>query len=124
MDPPRRIEMANPLTAYLLGPEWHAPEEGFRWMPRRATLRIGGPRLRSDSLYLNGIGPPNELRVTVDGVPLALKIVDNPFSCVLNLPDQLFGKKQLEISIEAAHTFRVDNDERDLSLALRSIEVR
>jgi len=123
-DPPRRIDIANPLSAYLLGPEWYAPEEGFRWMPHRATLRIGGPRTPSDRLYLNGFGPPNDLRVTVDGTPLALKIVDNPFFCILDLPNQLLGRKQLEISIEAAHTFRVDNDGRDLSVAFRSIEVR
>ena len=123
-DPPRRIDLANPLAAYLLGPEWYAPEEGFRWMPRRATLRIGGPRTRSDKLYLEGFGPPNELRLSVDGTPLSLKIVDNPFFCVLSLPDQLVGRKQLEISIEAAHTFRAGTDGRDLSVAFRSIEIR
>jgi hypothetical protein len=123
-DPPRRIDLANPLAAYLLGPEWYAPEEGFRWMPHRATLRIGGPRTRSDKLYLEGFGPPNELRLNVDGTPLSLKIVDNPFFCVLSLPDQLVGRKQLEISIEADHTFRTGTDGRDLSAAFRSIEVR
>jgi hypothetical protein len=123
-DPPRRLEMANPLMAYLLGPEWYAPEEGFRWMPHRATLRIGGPRTRSDKLYLEGFGPPNELRLSVDGTPLSLKIVDNPFLCVLSLPDQSAGRNQMEISIEAVHTFRAGTDGRDLSVAFRSIEVR
>jgi hypothetical protein len=123
-NPPRKIEMANPLTAYLLGPEWYIPEEGFRWMPRRATLRIGGPHTQSDRLHLDGFGPPNEIRVSVDGTPLILKIGDSPFHYSLGLPDQLVGRDQMEILIEAAHTFRVNNDGRDLSLAFSLIEVR
>jgi hypothetical protein len=122
--PPRRIEIANPLWAYLLGSEWYIPEEGFRWMPRRATLRIGGPRTRSDRLYLTGFGPPNQLRLSVDGVPFFLKSADSSFHYSLSLPDQSFGRKQMEISIEATHTFRVKNDGRDLSVAFSLIEVR
>ena len=123
-NPPRRIDMANPLMAYLLGPEWYIPEEGFRWMPLRATLRIGGPRTRSDRLYLSGFGPPNQLRLTVDGTPLVFKTEHNSFQDSLSLPDQLVGRKQLEILIQADHTFRVKDDGRDLSVAFRSIEVR
>jgi dolichyl-phosphate-mannose-protein mannosyltransferase len=126
-DPPPRLAMANPLTAYLLGPEWYAPEEGFRWMPRRATVRIGCPRTRSERLYLTGFGPPNELRVSADGVPLGqavLKDENGPFQYSLSFPDQLVGRKQLEMSIEVGHTFRVNGDGRDLGLAFSLIEIR
>ena len=126
-DPPRRIDIANPLTAYLLGPEWYAPEEGFRWMPLRATLRIGGPRTHTDRLYLDGFGPPNEIRVNLDGKLLGqivLKKGDSPFHVSLSLPNQLVGKKQIEIAIEVGDTFRVNGDGRDLSLAFRLIEIR
>jgi len=126
-DPPRRINLANPLTAYLLGPEWYAPEEGFRWMPLHATLRIGGPRTHSDRLYLDGFGPPNEIRVNLDGRLLGqivLKKGDSPFHASLSLPDQSVGRKQMEITIEASHTLRVNGDGRDLSLAFSTIEIR
>jgi len=126
-DPPRRIDIANPLTAYLLGPEWYAPEEGFRWMPLRATLRIGGPRTHTDRLYLDGFGPPNEIRFNLDGKLLSqivLKKGDSPFHVSLSLPNQLVGKKQIEIAIEVGDTFRVNGDGRDLSLAFRLIEIR
>jgi hypothetical protein len=125
--PPRRIETGNPLMAYLFGHEWYIPEGGFRWMPQRATLRIGGPRSRSDSLYLNGFGPPTGLRVSVDGIPLStiiLKTGDSPFIRSLALPDQLVGREQMEVSIEADQTFRVSGDGRDLSVAFSLIEVR
>jgi hypothetical protein len=126
-DPPHRIDLANPLTAYLLGPEWYGPEEGFRWMPRRATLRIGGTRTRTDRLYLSGFGPPNEIRVNLDGIHLGqivLKKGDSSFHVSLALPDQLLGKKEVEAAIEAQHTFRATGDSRDLSLAVRLIEIR
>jgi hypothetical protein len=126
-DPPHRIDLANPLTAYLLGPEWYAPEEGFCWMPKRATLRIGGTRTRTDRLYLSGFGPPNEIRVNLDGIligQIVLKKGDSSFHVSLALPDQLLGKKEVEAAIEAQHTFRGTGDTRDLSLAFRLIEIR
>ena len=132
--PPVRIDLANPLMGYLLGPEWYAPEEGFRWMPRRATLRIGGPHKRSDRLYLNGFCPPAELqaaplpvRVWLDGVPLGeilLKSGDTPFHASLPVSDQSVGRKQVEIAIEAGRTSRTANDGRNLGLAMWSAEIR
>ena len=133
-NPPRLVEVCNPLMAYLLGPEWYAPEEGFRWMPRRATLRVGGPHSRSDRLYLNGFCPPAELqaapmraRVWLDGTPLGellLKSDDSPFHVSLAIPDQSVGKKHVEIAVEAGRTFRAGQDGRELSLAFWSFEIR
>jgi hypothetical protein len=133
-NPPHLVELASPLFAYLLGPEWYAPEEGFRWMPRRATLRLGGPRTRSQRLYLNGFCSPAELRaapmpvrVWLDGTLLGELLVrngGNPFHASLPIPDQLVGKKQVEIAVEAGRTFRAGLDERQLSLAFSSFEIR
>ena len=95
-------------------------------MPQRAALRIGGPRTRSDRLYLHGFGPHTELRVRADGMPLGeivLKKGDSPFIRSLTLPDQLVGRSEMEISIEAAQTFRVSGDGRDLAVAFSLIEV-
>jgi hypothetical protein len=133
-DPPRRIEVSNPLLGYLFGPGWYPAEEGFRWMTQRATLRMGGPRTRSDRLYLNGFYPPALLnaapmpiRVLADRMTIGeilMKAEDGEFHTNLSLPDQLVGKNQLEVVIEAGRTFRVGNDSRELSLAFRSLEIR
>jgi hypothetical protein len=71
------VDVANPLLAYLLGPEWLPPESDFRWMPKTATVRLGGPRSASDTLLLEGYCPgqqlsagPLHLKVTVEGIPL------------------------------------------------------
>ena len=40
---PLHVDAASPLTSYLLGPEWYQSDGDHRWMPRRATLRIGAP---------------------------------------------------------------------------------
>ena len=40
---PLRVDAASPLTSYLLGPEWYPSDGDHRWMPRRATLRMGAP---------------------------------------------------------------------------------
>ena len=134
-NPPQLVDLANPLFAYLLGPEWYAPEEGFRWMPRRANLRMGGPRTRSERLYLNGFCSPAELqaaatmpvRVWLDGIPLGellVKTGNNPFQFSLPIPDQLVGSKQVEVAVEAGRTFRTGLDGRELSLAFSSFEIR
>jgi hypothetical protein len=53
-----------------------------------------------------------------------VKKENSPFHVSLSLPDQSVGRKQLEIAIEAQHTFQVSGDGRDLSVALTLIEIR
>jgi len=38
----------------LSGPEWYAIDGNHRWMPGRATLRIGGPSAATQQLYVHG----------------------------------------------------------------------
>ncbi|MCU1272792.1 MAG: hypothetical protein JWO48_223, partial [Bryobacterales bacterium] len=134
-DPPRRIDLGNPLMAYLLGAEWYSLEDGgYRWMPRRATLRIGGPQSPSEKLYLDGFCSPAELqagplpvRITVDKLSLAEVILapgNNRLRAELVLPNQLVGRKSIELSVESGRTFRTGRDDRELGLAFRSFEIR
>jgi hypothetical protein len=50
---PRRVEIGNPLYAFALGPEWGSIVSGSRWVPDRATLRLG-PRRNGTILVLDG----------------------------------------------------------------------
>src|SRR5262249_40192578 len=54
---PKRVDASSALTSYLLGPEWYESDGDHRWMPARATLRIGGPRKKTAKLYLRGECP-------------------------------------------------------------------
>jgi hypothetical protein len=107
---PRRVEVGNPLLAYLLGPEWFPVESsGFRWMPRRATVRLGGPRSPKDRLLLEGYCPDQQLKagvlhlsVSVDGIPLESTQIGGPengFRRLFNVPVSLVGRNTVEIAI-------------------------
>jgi hypothetical protein len=106
---PRRMDAGNPLFAYLLGPEWSSLESGNRWMPGRATLRLGGPGSATDKLLLAGFCPEQQLRagplhvsVAVDGIPLqGTEIGDseNTFRRLFDVPPSLAGKPSVEITI-------------------------
>lgn len=40
---PRRVDAPGTLFAPWLGPEWYPSDGALRWMPARATLRMGAP---------------------------------------------------------------------------------
>lgn len=132
--PPRRVVAGMPLMAYLLGPEWYPVESGHRWMPKRATLRMGGPLTSGDKLYLEGACPdaqfvhgPLQVHVTVDGIPLPeARIMPGiaRFSLSFALPNQLVGRESVLVSVESGRTFNVSNDIRELSLAFGIFEIR
>jgi hypothetical protein len=133
-EPPRSVDVGNPLMGYLLGPEWYAVDGGSCWMPRYATLRIGGPRSPYEKLYLHGnISPvqirqgPLPLRVTVDGIRLADTVIEpvgTSFEVALPLPNESVGKKELSIALELGRVFHVPGDQRDLGLSFGVFEIR
>ncbi len=132
--PPRRVVVGMPLMAYLLGPEWYPVESAHRWMPRRATLRMGGPLASGDKLYLEGACPdaqfvqgPLPVRVTVDGIPLPEGRImpgESVFSLSFPLPNQLVGRASVLVSVESDRFFSVSKDIRELSLAFGIFEIR
>jgi hypothetical protein len=132
-DPPRRVDVANPLMAYLLGPTWFQPDQESRWMPKRATVRIGGPENAGQQLYITGHCPHEqmaagalELSVAADGLPLGKATIsrEGPFDFSFALPPQLQGKPALEISLEAGRTFGAPGDPRQLALIFGVLEIR
>ena len=134
LEPPRRVDAGNPLMAYLLGPEWYALDGGSRWMPKRATLRIGAPRSPSDKLYLTGFCSETQLkvgpllvRVTVAGTALpefTLTSGTTQFDVILPLPGALVGTKWLELAVETGRTFQEKRDGRGLGLSFGTFEIR
>ena len=135
-DPPpaRLVDAANPLMRYALGPTWYALEGYYRWMPKFATVRIGGPASKDEKLYLRGFCPeietkqgPLDVRVAVDGAklpPVQIAPGQILFDFDFPLPAELVGKPRIEVSVEAGRTIRLPGDGRDLSLAFGVFEVR
>jgi hypothetical protein len=129
---PRRVDVADPLLAYLLGPEWLPLEDNFRWMPRRASVRLGGPRSSKDRLVLEGFCPEQQLSpgalhlmVTMDGIPLRGADIARPetrFRRVLEIPPSLVGRDAVEIALSVDRTYR-DAAGRDLGLVFGTIAI-
>ena len=131
---PRRIDAANPLLAARLGPEWYPSDGNLRWMPRRATVRIGGPASTGQKLYLRGICPEEQLRagpleVTVMAGDArlgqqAIRPGENSFELAFELPASLVGQAEMTVAIEVSRTIRPASDPRDLGLGFGVIEVK
>jgi hypothetical protein len=131
---PTRIDAASPLTSYLLGPEWYGSDGDHRWMPARATLRMGAPAAAGAQLHLSGNCPDEQLRagplsvnVTVNGARLpaaAIRPGENAFDLAFPLPASAAGAPELEIAIQVNRTMRPANDPRDLGLAFGVFELR
>ncbi len=130
---PQRVDAANPLAADLLGPEWYAIDSGVRWMARRATLRIAGPRAAGQKLYLRAICPEQQLQagplavsVTAGNIPLPPQSlhVAGSFELAFELPASLIGKRELEIAVTVDRVIRPVTDPRDFGLAFGTFEVK
>ena len=131
---PRRVDAGNPLLGYLLGKTWYRAERWSRWMPRRATVRMGGPVSAAQKLYVHGSCPagllaagPLDMRLWADELPLGGGRVEErnaSFDFVFDLPRQLQGKAAVTVTVEAGRTFRPAGDNRDLSCSFGTFEIR
>jgi hypothetical protein len=132
--PPLRVDAASPLTQYLLGPEWYPSDGDHRWMPKRATLRIGAPDAPGHRLVLRGDCPDEQLKagpldvtVNVDGATLpaaSIRPSHNAFELAFALPDSVVGKGEMRVAIEVSRVIRPASDPRDLGLVFGIFEVR
>ena len=103
-------------------------------MPKRATVRLGGPKTASARLYLTGYCPPQQcqkgslpLSVEVDGKKLPAVSIPRGaerFDLDFALPAELVGKDSVEIAVEVGRTFIMPGDDRQLSLAFGVFEIR
>jgi len=127
---PAVLDLADPLVASLLGPEWYRPDGNHRWMPKRAALRIAGPLHPGERLNLHGNCSEEQLRagpltiaVTVDGAPLPPATVSSTsFDASFVLPAA--ASPEMRVTIEVSRAFHAPGDPRELGLAFGEIAVR
>jgi len=131
---PRQIDAAQPIFAPHLGPTWYAIQGRHRWMPKLATVQLGGPRRAGEKLYLSGYCPasqfghgPVKMTVSVDGrvlPPVLLSRPDSRFDFTFLLPADLVGKKSVLVTVEVDRTFRVPDEDRDLGAVFGTFAIR
>jgi hypothetical protein len=119
------VDVADPIYKSRLGPEWYRIENGGRWMPKVATLRLGGPPSNGHSLSVSGYCAavllahgPLEVTFSADGLPLGSAKLTQPkiFALKFPLPPQLTTRREIEIKIEVNRTFVAPGDPRPLGL--------
>ncbi|HLJ44622.1 MAG TPA: hypothetical protein VKU01_01355 [Bryobacteraceae bacterium] len=128
------VDLADPLAAAQLGPTWYPIENGFRWMPKRATVLLSGPRNPNQKLYITGFCPavalksgPVGLRISVEGQkynPVSVTQPDAEFTFQFDLPARLVGNPKIEVAVEADRILRVSGDPRQLGMPFTRFEIR
>lgn len=120
------VDAGDPAQNQWLGPGWYNLENGYRWMGKSATVRIGGTSSRNPKLELTGFCSaavvakgPVRLTVGVDGQQIGTTMLKQPnqeFDLTYPLPANLAGKSSLTISLEVNRTVHIGQDKRDLGL--------
>jgi hypothetical protein len=130
----RRVDVGLPFMSDQLGPTWYYIEDNFRWMPKSATVRLGGPRSPADKLILQGYAPPSHLQgdvitmtLRVNGytLPPAPITSESPyFKIERSLPPELLGEEAVEVTVELDKTRSYPSDARELGLIFGVFEIR
>ena len=130
---PNVVDVGDPMFQDHLGSTWYRLENGFRWMPKSASVRIGGPKSPTDMLYITGYCPPGLLakgpvQVTfrADGKSLGTETMSKPaeFRFRFGLPAELIGKAAIEISIDLNRTVEIPPDVRPLGLIFGTFTIK
>jgi hypothetical protein len=130
----QRIDAADPVMEDRLGQGWYPAETGIRWMARAASVRMPGPRMDGEKLYVTAMCPPTQLvsgpmdmAVSVDGVamtPVRFRNGEPEKTFDFALPPSATGKGEIVITVEVGHTVRTGADVRDLGLAFGRFEIK
>jgi hypothetical protein len=131
---PRRVDVANDALGRLLGKTWYPRDDKHRWMPKQATVRIGGPTAAGQRLYISGYCPAGQLEkgalplsVAVDGKalpPVRIQPGTEHFDFDFAVPYELVGKQSVEVAVEVGRTFTPPGEDRELGLVFGVFEIR
>jgi hypothetical protein len=131
---PRHVDVANDLLAYLLGKSWYARDENHRWMPKQATVRLGGPKNATERLYLTGYCPPEQwakgplsFSIAIDGIALPTRLIQpgvERFDFDYALPASLVSRTSVEVAAEVGRTFTAPGNTRELGVVFGVFEIR
>jgi hypothetical protein len=128
------VDAGEPLFGDQFGKEWYPIENGFRWMPQQATVRLGGPKTTGQKLHLSGFAPgelfqggPIHLTVIADGEALStftLEAKDNEFDLTAEMPARSLGRIETLITLQTDRIYIPPGDGRKLSLAFGKFRIQ
>jgi len=131
---PQVINAGEPLFSSQFGKGWYRIENGYRWMPREAVVRLGGPKAAGAKLYLSGFAPeellrggPVHLTVKADGETLqtfTLDAKDTQFDLVAPLPARTVGTAETVITLSSDKVYVPPADGRELSVAFGKFRIQ
>lgn len=124
------VQLAEPADASAIGAEWYGPEDGFRWMPKSATVRLSGT---GKEIVVSGFCVADQLRDHSQIVVTAawnnkvlgersINRCPEDFTLRFPLPPDRLATGILRLTTSSV--IRVGHDLRDLGLAVRSVEIR
>jgi hypothetical protein len=130
----RRVDVGREIFSSQVGSEWHPIDGAFRWMPKRATVRLGGPQKPDQRLHVSGYCPAAlvergavRMNFSVDGVnvgSVTLDRADHSFEFDFPLPAELAGRPLVTISIEVDRTLRRPDDPREMGMIFGVFAIR
>ena len=125
---PKNVKVGLRAFEYLLGPSWHLAESGYRWMPGRVVVSIGGPATTGEKLYIRGFcdgaKAPITFTVELEGNVLGRDVIercDKPIELVFPLRARS-PKLLLHFSVD--RVFTLPPDVRELGIAVEEITVK
>ena len=128
--PPAALEMQQADADRWLGPGWHRPESGGRWMASSARLTLAAPDRAGRILSLQGyrppesLSPPVELTVRIDGAEVRrLQITPANAAFLLEIPlaAPAPGRDRLEVELQVDRALKAPGDPRELGVVLSRI---
>ena len=132
-EPVRSLDLGQTMYDDLLSGDWYPAEAGYRWMGKRAEVKMAGPGSASDVLRLSGECPsqqfekgPLHLAVTIAGKKAGtVEIIQNKprFEFAVPFPAAAVGQRDVQVSLEVERTFQVPNDPRTLGITFGQLEV-
>jgi hypothetical protein len=127
-----RLDVGDPRNADHLDDAWYPIDQGFRWMPKRASVRIRISGDRAQTLHLSGYCPGAAVQkgavhliVSVNGAAFHAVSIDKgdaPFE--IDFPLRPGLPKEIEVTLEVDRTFTSPPDIRELGLAFGVVEIR
>lgn len=130
---PKMVNAGLAIHAEDLGAGWHPSDQDWRWMSRRAEVRLSGPTEPSERLLVSGYCPesildkPVRLTVRADGRQLGeLEItrLNSTFESTFSLPKDLLGRSEILVELSVDRTATLPGDGRELGLVFGRIGIR
>ncbi len=128
------VDVGKPAYEQRLGPGWYRIENGYRWMGKSATVKLGGPQSATQRLQITGYCPetllakgPLDLTVKVNGEKAGSQTLQAPggrFAVDLPVPAAAVGQTSITVTVEVNRTTTIPTDTRALGLIFGTFRIK